>query len=88
MNKWIHNSQWDIYDDWRGNCCSEYPSLCMNHRKFRRLLKKWSVYLPEGLQFDLTGRLTGPRIVGTIRKPRKPRKGNKIFLRGKPGVQE
>lgn len=36
----------------------------LTHRKFRRLLRQWSKYLPRGYKFIAAGRLVGPEMLG------------------------
>jgi hypothetical protein len=59
--KWVH-----VDDKWTRNHC--YSTDCTiiraNFRKFRRLLKQWSKYLPKGTRFVLSGRLRGTEIHG------------------------
>lgn len=35
---------------------SSHYSRCDNYRKFRRLIKKWSKYLPKGTEVRIVGR--------------------------------
>ena len=46
---------------------SHFGNSCQSIRAFRRQLKRWSTYLPDGLEFELVGLLIGTSIIGRIK---------------------
>lgn len=49
--------------------CSDFDRPCC-YRKFKRLLRTWSKYLPPGVEFVLCGRLAGVSITGKTGVPK------------------
>lgn len=57
---WCTNTSFIGYEGGSSN----YPAKNINHRKFRRLLKQWSKYLPPGIEFRTCGRFRNFYITG------------------------
>lgn len=63
INKWTLTPNWKL-----GNISNTFGKKCRSVKAFKRRLREWSSYLPEGTIFFLIGRYVGQEVIGKTKK--------------------